>query len=291
VKRLNGLIARVGHIPAVQRVMGVMHAYDEAGGGLLAAGLAFNSLFALLPAILLLIGLAGLVLSDPARLASLISDLSARFPPLAIFFDTALTGMASGALANSVLGFVALAWGASRLYDSLDNAIARIFEGSIRRNPVQRGLRGILSVLIAVALGVAGFVGVSLVSGLAASIPDGVGPLATLAASVAGSVVLNVLFFCAIAGLIYRYVPTRRPPWRAILRPAIVVGVAGAALTQFFTLLAPRLVGSLHVYGAFVALLATMLWLSFICQGLLIGAAWVWTRTVAVAGPSPEPGA
>jgi uncharacterized BrkB/YihY/UPF0761 family membrane protein len=289
VNRLDGLIAWVLRIPIVGRVMAVLHAYEQAGGGLLAAGLAFSSLFALLPAILLLLGLAGLLLSDPVRLASLTSNLSERFPPLAIFFDQALTGMANGALANSIVGFVALVWGASRLYDALDRAITRIFEGSIRRNPVQRGIRGVLAVLIAVALGVAGFLSVSLLSGLAASSPTGEGPLASLLTSLAGSVLLNILFFCTIAGLIYRYVPTRQPTWRSIRGPAIVVGVAGAALTQFFAVLAPRLVGSLQVYGALVALLASMIWLSFISQGLLLGAAWVQARTVEAGGLTQEP--
>ena len=189
---------------------------------------------------------------------------------------------------RQVLGFVALAWGASRLYDSLDNAIARIFEGSARRDPVERGIRGVLIVLIAVGLGMAGFVAVSLLSWLAAATPAEISPLASFAASLAESILLNVFFFCAIAALIYRYVPTRRPAWRILIRPAIAVGLAGAALTQFFAVLAPRLVGSLQVYGAFVAILATMVWLSFICQGVLIGAAWVQTRSATASTTAGE---
>lgn len=137
----------------VRRLIEVMDSYDRAGGGLLASGLAFNSLFALLPAILLLIGVAGLVLGDPARLAALTADLSARFPPLDVFFQQALGGMAAGAVANSILGFVALIWGASRFYDSLDNAIGRIFEGSAKRNPMERGVMGVLVILVAIGLG------------------------------------------------------------------------------------------------------------------------------------------
>ena len=278
-------------IGLVRRVLEIMDSYDRAGGGLLASGLAFNSLFALLPAILLLIGVAGLVLGDPARLAALTADLSARFPPLAVFFEQALGGMAAGAVANSILGFVALIWGASRFYDSLDNAIGRIFEGSARRNPIERGVMGVLVILVAIGLGMAGFVAVSVAAGIAASGLAEAGLLGRLLAFVSESIVLNFAFFCLATALIYRYVPTRRPSWRAVGPPALAIGVFGALLTQLFAVLAPRLVGSLQVYGAIVAVLATMIWLSFISQGLLIGAAWVRSRVHAEAptgGPADE---
>ena len=66
-RRIDQLVARVTSIPVVRRLLDILDRYDRAGGGLLAAGLAFSSLFALLPAILLIIGLAGLLLSDPER--------------------------------------------------------------------------------------------------------------------------------------------------------------------------------------------------------------------------------
>ena len=252
--------------------------YQQAGGGLLAAGLAFNSLFALLPAILLIIGLAGIVVSRPGQLASLTADLSERFPPLAVFLHDALSGMAVGAVTNSILGIVALVWGASRLYDSLDTAIARIFAGSRRRNPVERGVRGFVVVLGAIGLALAGFVGVAVATAIATADPAGAGLVSGLVTLVTESVVLDIAFFCAVAALVYRFVPTKRPSWRAIGRPAVFVGVVAAVVTQLFALIAPRLAGSLQVYGAFVALLATMIWLSLVCQDLLIGAAWVQTR-------------
>jgi membrane protein len=281
--RVERLIARVMAIAFVRRLVEVMDGYDRAGGGLLASGLAFNSLFALLPAILLLIGLAGLVLGNPERLAALSADLSARFPPLAVFFQEALAGLAAGAVAYSVVGFIALIWGASRFYDSLDNAIGRIFEGSAKRNPIERGVMGVVVILVAIGLGMGGFVIVSVGAGMAASgLADG-GLLGRLLELVSQSIVLNFAFFFLVAGLIYHYVPTRRPSWRAVGLPALILAILAALLTQLFALLAPRLVGGLQVYGAFVAILATMLWLSFMSQGLLIGAAWVKSRAPAEA--------
>ena len=53
-----------------------------------------------------------------------------------------------------------------------------------------------------------------------------------------------------------------------------------ALFTALFTALTPQLVGSLQIYGAFVAVFAAMIWLSFVSQALLIGAAWVHRRMV-----------
>ncbi len=173
-------------IPVVRRLLDILDRYDRAGGGLLAAGLAFSSLFALLPAILLIIGLAGLLLSDPERLAALAADLGSRFPPLAVFFEQALSGMAAGAVGNSIIGLVTLAWGASRFYDSLDNAINRIFAAGAPRNPVVRGVRGVLVIVIGIGLAMSGFVLVSFGASVAASVVPDSSPLAGLLAFLSG---------------------------------------------------------------------------------------------------------
>jgi uncharacterized BrkB/YihY/UPF0761 family membrane protein len=73
-------------------------------------------------------------------------------------------------------------------------------------------------------------------------------------------------------------VPTNQPTWRMIGTPAVAVGAFLAVFTAAFALLTPQLVGSLQVYGAFVAVFAAMIWLSFVSQALLIGAAWVHRR-------------
>ena len=78
-------------LPPVRWLQPIMDDYTEAGGGLLASGLAFNSLFAILPAILLLVSILGLLLQDPAALDEVIRALSNQFPPLAAFFEMALS--------------------------------------------------------------------------------------------------------------------------------------------------------------------------------------------------------
>jgi membrane protein len=285
-KDLVGRIAdRVLDLPPVRWLKPIMDDYDAAGGGLLASGLAFNSLFAILPAILLLVGILGLILNDSARLDALVRDFTARFPPLEEFFRQALSQFGAGAVSFSVLGLVGLVWGSSRFYQSLDDAIARIFQGSRRRDPIQRGVRGVLSVLLlfgAVLLVV--FLG-NAVNGIHTDVPV-IDDAIRVLTSTLGSGLGTIIIFAVAIALIYRMVPTVTPPWSAIWRPAFAVGLALAGFTLVYAIITPRLIGSLQVYGAFVAVFAAMIWLSYVAQAILVGAAWVYRRTTEMAPAS-----
>ncbi len=262
--------------PAVTRVRGALAAYWEAGGALLAEGLAYAALFALLPAFLLLAGVTGLVLQDPARRAAAVGGLAGLIPPLRTLISEALDAVSGGAFSFSVVGLLGLTWGASRFYAALDDAFSLVFVGERRRGLVARTLLGVATVVLlvvafvgAVALGsVASFLEGALAFG-------GLGPLAS-----AGRLLSPVAAALVAAGavtLAYRVLPTRRLPWRIIAPVGLAVGVALAVFTGLFTLLAPRLIGSASVYGTFVAVFAALVWLSLSFQALLVGAAWLAT--------------
>lgn len=274
------IVDRVVTLGPVRWLLPILADYDLAGGGLLAAGLAFNSLFAILPAILLVVAVVGVILGDPGRLAVLSASLSASVPPLAGVFEVALGSFAHGAVTYSLVGLIALVWGASRFFQSLDDALARILESTRRRDPFRRGLLGVGSVLL--LAGVIG--GLVLLSGLAATAGITDAPGASLATTLLNSPVAGDV----ASALVYRFVPTNRPTWTMIGRPATATGLFCAAFTSVFALLTPQLVGSLEVYGAFVGVLAAMVWLSFVCQAVLIGAAWVHQRGVTLAAAAAD---
>jgi len=85
--------------------------------------------------------------------------------------------------------------------------------------------------------------------------------------------------------IIYRVVPGRHVPWASLMLPSVLVGVGLTLLTQLFSYIAPRLIGSAAVYGTFVAVFAAMVWLSTGFQVMLLGAAWIRERI----GPPPPP--
>jgi len=277
---LGRLIARVLELPPVRWLKPILDDYSLAGGGLLASGVAFNSLFAILPAILLVISLLGFVLQDPVKLEQIVEALAAEFPPLADFFRQALAQFSAGAASFGLIGLVGLVWGSSRFYQSLDEAIARIFHGSRQRDPIQRGLRGVLSVVLLIGAVIAVVYVVGWLDSLRSNLPV-VRQVAEVARSAIGSAIGTIFVFSVAIGVIYRMVPTETPSWSAIWRPALAVGFALAVLTGIFALITPRLIGSLRVYGAFVAVFAAMIWLSYVAQAILVGAAWVHRRSTA----------
>jgi membrane protein len=285
--RLRALAAtvaeRVGGLPAARTLVAVMAVFDRAGGGLLAGGLAYAALFALLPGLLLLLSVLGLFVGDPTVREQVVGSIASAAPPLESLARLALDQVAVGAVPTGLIAILGLLWGSSRFYGTLDQAFARIFADAPRRNEVERTLRGLVLTAVVVALPAGLLIAGSAVSWLLDVAPAGgaVGGAARAAWAVASPIALVVLFILG-TGLVYRVVPAVRVPRSALRRPAVVSGLALAAFTQAFTLLAPRLVGAAALYGTFVAIIALLAWLSIGFNVLLLGAAW--TR-VRMAGP------
>ena len=79
----RAILARFLRLPQVAAVRAPLDVYGRAAGGLLARGLAFSALFALIPTLLLVLGLVGWVAGDAAARDRISATLSAAFPPLA----------------------------------------------------------------------------------------------------------------------------------------------------------------------------------------------------------------
>ncbi len=286
IHRLRAVAARVavrvGGMPAVRTLQAVLRTYDAAGGGLVAGGLAYAALVAILPGLLLVVSVVGLIVNSPAVREQLVVAISTAVPPLDSLARVALEQVATGAVPTGALAILGLLWGSSRFYAGLDTAFARIFRNAPRRNLVQQSVRGLIVTALFVALPVAVLVAGSVISWFldvapAGSEISGAARTAWQVASPLGSIVL----FIVGTALVYRFVPARRLSWRAYLRPAVVAGLALAGFTQVFTFVAPRLVGAAALYGTFVAGFALLAWLSVGFNVLLLGGAWTRVRALA----------
>lgn len=274
---LRSLADRVLGWGPVRTVQRVMDTYGQAGGGLLAGGLTYSALFVILPILLVLTGVLGLVVTDAVRRATMIRSIGDALPPLRDLVEGFLEQITDNAAGFSGLGLLAAIWGASHFYGALDEAFARLFPRARKRGFVERTLRGLGSValLVIVAILVLGLTGIT--SALA---DDQTSAIAGAAAPVLGLVApaLAWMVFILATGFVYRVVPARHITLSAVWLPAVVAGLGLALLTQLFSYLAPRLVGSSALYGTFVAVFAAMVWLSTGFQILLVGAAWVRDR-------------
>lgn len=285
--RANGPLAAIGVL--VERVMGwgpmprvrfALDAYGDAGGGILAAGLAFGALFALVPGTLFVAGATGFIVADPEVRAALIREMAVRVPPLEEFFTLAIDQLASGAAVISILGLVGFGWTATQFYGQLDHAFALIFDSPTRRDMIERTVRGFIAVGLVMALFVALLaIGIAPADTPSGS-PDAATEIVRLASRVGG---LGVTI--AVVAIVYRIVPTQHISWRAVLLPAVVVGLAEGVLSTVYVIVAPFL-ASPAILGPFVTVFAALAWLSWTFQILLIGAAWVRLRQFGIARPT-----
>ncbi len=263
------LVERVLGVPRIGMAHAVYMRFSASSGPVLARGLAFVALFALVPALLVVLAVAGLFVSDPAVREQIVAIVAESFPPLAPIIDEALQSASGLAATTGIVGIVLLVWSASSLVRALDGAFRVVFEDSGEgRTPI----RDVLAVA-SVAGGTVAAAMVLVFVTLPGPIGDVVGVPSQTARSVASLVAMT-----SIVALAYRFVPRPRPGWRMLGLPALATGLAIYLLTSLFAILGPLLFGSAQLYGAFGALFLGMIWLGNVTQLLLLGAAWVAER-------------
>ncbi|HEX5590435.1 MAG TPA: YihY/virulence factor BrkB family protein [Candidatus Limnocylindrales bacterium] len=274
-------------------LQGVLARYDAAGGGLLAGGLAYSALFAIVPLTVLVAGIVGLLVSDEVRQAEVVSAIASVLPPIRDIVELVLEEAAGAAGALSILGGLALIWGASRFIVTFEDAIRRIFGGTERRGFVVMNVAAFGAVIGLIGAFVVGTVLAGLASFLDAAEARG-GVVVDLLGEAALIVVPPVVAAGSLA-LVYRFVPIVAPGWRAILPPAVVVAIVLDVLARVFVFLAPRLIGAAATIGALATAFAALAWLGLSFQAILLGAAWVrqrdarWGRTSVEVEPEVLP--
>jgi membrane protein len=279
---LSGVLDR----PRVATARAVFDIYGRAPGGLLANGLAFTTLFAIVPIALVTLGVAGALVDNPAVQNQLAVAIGSLFPPVRDLVEDALRSMSEGAGVTSVLGILGLLWTVSQFYVTLDIAFSRIFSTSRERDLIRRTARGFVWVAGLMGVVVALIVGGSLAAAAEAFLPTTATAL-TAFGDIVSSTPVVVLLGIVVVLVTYRVVPPTQPTMRAALLPAVVAGIGIVALSQVFLLIAPRIVSAAAVAGSLATAFIALAWLSFTFQLLLLGAAWVRVRD---GGVPMEPG-
>jgi membrane protein len=263
--------------PAVAAIRRILDRYGAAGGGLLAGGLAYAALFAIVPAVLLLAGITGLFVADAAERARFIKVLVDVLPPLRDLIQVVVDEAARDAGPVSLIGAVVLLWGTSRFAVAFQDAIARVMGGDRQRGLLAQNL----GALAAVALMIGAIVASTLLSGVLAFLEAGVAVGVFQVFGGAISVALGALPVVATIAamiLVYRIVPTPSPPWPAVLLPGVAAGLALTVVARVFAFVAPRLLGSAALLGTLATAFAALAWLALSFQAILLGAAWVRDR-------------
>ena len=228
---------RLLRIRWIAEAKAVVDADGQAGGSLLAAGLAYRALFGLLSGLILVAGIIGWVFDDPAARAAAIDAVSGLVPGLEPIVSAGLESLVAERGTLSILGLVGAAFGASIFYDALDDSMNRVMPGGGQRNPILRRLLGVAAVVLLALAGVAA-VGIGLATG---PIADTLSPIGQLLVAILRTIAIIALLALAI-GLIYRWVPIERPMLADVRPPAIVTAGAIWLASEVFGLIAPLLV-------------------------------------------------
>ena len=280
-ERIRAIVATVQRWKPVR----VYKHFAARRGPILAAGLSYQALFSVFAALWAVFSAAGIVIGANEDLRDALPDVIGTSVPGLIdrgdggaidpqdLFSASALGWA-GAFAILVSLVTAIAW-----LGSARDAVRDIAD--LAAPPTNFLLLKLKDLGLAVAFGLALLVSAALSLGsttLLAWVLDGVGidedsVLATVSARALGLLLAFVLDVAVLAAL-YRIlagVPIpARPLWQGAILGALALGVLkvlGSALLGGAT--------SNPLIGAFAVVVGLLIWFNFVCQVILIGAAWV----------------
>ncbi|MCP3856448.1 MAG: YihY/virulence factor BrkB family protein [Actinomycetia bacterium] len=241
----------------------------------LGAGLAYYTLFTVLPFGALFVVLAGSLFGGAdiqVYVVELLEAMGVAETDAVAEAVTELVARQSMRSSLGLLGLGSLLFAASLVFLALQDAIQTIWHQPVRsglRNSLRRRLVAFIMVLTTVLLIVVSFA-VSAVTGAArALLPGESGLLNDLADLVtAGTSVLPLAIMLA---LLYRHLPPASVPWKVAAVAASVTALLLVAGTSVIGWLL-RSYGGASVTGAFGTLLAVLSWIYYEAQIILAGA-------------------
>lgn len=242
--------------------------------GIIAAGMAYYALLALIPALGAVVLAYGLI-ADPATVASHITFLAANLPPTAAeLIAGQLEDISRGAGSTQGLGLIAslaiALFGARNGARALMTGLNIVFHADGSRSFIKGNL-------VAIAITAGGIAGLVVAGALAGAL----GSLAGLLGKLASMAVLALAAFCA-ASLIFRFAPNAPAPgWAAIIRGALFFAVLWLLGTAAFGFYAANFGSYNATYGALGAVLALITWFWLSSFLLLLGAEIVAQRKIA----------
>jgi membrane protein len=240
---------------------------------LLAAGVAFYSVLALLPALLLAVSVYGLF-TDPAEAARQTVALLEVLPEAtARTLDTQITPIAGFSTTSLSIGALisvaALVWTTSNAFRALVRSVVIAYDQEELRSPLQRRpvVLGLTLVVIAGGL---------MVLALIAAVPvwlSRIDPTKTIVTF--GNLrwlLIGLAMFGGIAFL-YRYAPPHRSPtWLAVLPGTIAAALIWMVASWGFSVYAGSVSSYNETYGVLGAAVVLLLWFWLTAIAVILGA-------------------
>jgi membrane protein len=300
--RLEGLQRSLMRHPLMATVMDVMRVYGRGGGGMLAGALAYFAFFTLVPALLLFVGLLGVLVEDADLREQLVSGVIEQIEPIADLATFLTTELADSGRISTIAGIVGLLWGASGFYGALQGAMQRMFPGPGERDFLRTRLRGVVTVVFILGSMLAAVIIVFVLPTITDWVQNACIALNTfdnalvdevcsidfveISGAVTVVAAMGVAFLAAL--VVYIAIPPDGPSFRIAFWPAVVAGVAIGLFTSLFGWVAPLLVRHWSTLGLVGSVFIALIWFNLVFQALVYGAAFARVRRDrdrAKAGP------
>lgn len=240
---------------------------------LLAAGVAFYSVLALLPALLLAVSVYGLF-TDPAEaerqidaLLEVLPEATARtldtqISPIAEFSTTSLS-------IGALISVAALVWTTSNAFRAMVRSIVIAYDQEELRSPLQRRPVTLALTLIMI---VGGLVMLALIAAVPVWISR-IDPTETIVTF--GNLRWLLIGLVMLGGIafLYRYAPPHRPPtWLAVLPGTIAAVLIWMVASWGFSVYAGSFGSYNETYGALGAAVVLLLWFWLTSVAVIAGA-------------------
>lgn len=241
---------------------------------LVAAGLAFFAMLAVVPALLAVVSVYGLV-ADPEQVADQIASLTENLPETTSdFLQAQLEGLTTSAPAglgfSTLIALLAALWTVSSATKALIRAINVAFDTGAQRSFAR--LRG-TALLLALALAVTAALTLGAVVAVPVVLRDLGGPGRMLAGLVRWPILLGVLVVAL--SYIYWQAPVRagaRPRFRPVSAGALVAALAILAGTVGFSVYVESFGRFNETYGTLAGIIVLLLWLYLASFAIVVGA-------------------
>jgi len=256
-------------------------AYDQDGGALMARSIAYYALFAVFPAILVLIVAASAVL-DSEEVQEVVMALVAEHMPIALDLVAAnLTHLLRTRETVGLIALIGLVWSASGVFSAIFRSVNRAWGIPKSRLFLSEKLYGLIMVSF---IGVLFLFTLSIdaVASLARSWQVtllGVQPAATLIAQAGGnrlvgwlSALVPALLSAGAFVLMYRTMPRAPVRWRDVWLGGLIAGLLWQAGQKLFAWYLVNFATYNVIYGSVGAIIAFLLWSYLSAQIFLLGA-------------------
>jgi len=235
--------------------------------------LAYYLLLSILPLALLALYIAGRVLESTPLEEQVLNDLRTLFPATArSTLAGALDQIRASSTGFGIVAVVASIWLGSTFWSGLDTAFCRIYHVPCRSWVRQKGFA--LAMLVVVLMFILATIAVPTLQSLLVAgrddLPLGLGEvqLFVFAASLGISIAIIFTVLCAI----YRTVPNRRVPWRAVWPGALGATLAITVIDYGFPLYLSTVSTLADVGTTLVFILIVLIWFFLLSLVIVCGA-------------------